>query len=62
MYHTRVIIAKNPAEAGKLAADIFETEIQKIPLLDPVGHGNYVCLAHDSIGGVLPQLHEGVYL
>lgn len=31
MYHTRVIVAKNPAEAGKLAADVFEAEIQKKP-------------------------------
>lgn len=31
MYHTRVIVAKNPEEVGKLAADIFETEISKKP-------------------------------
>jgi glucosamine-6-phosphate deaminase len=31
MLHTRVIVAENPAEVGKLAADIFETEIAKKP-------------------------------
>ncbi len=31
MYHTRVLVAKNADEAGKLAADVFETEIQKKP-------------------------------
>lgn len=31
MLHTRMIIAKNPDEVGKLAADMFEAEIQKKP-------------------------------
>lgn len=31
MYHTRIIVAKNPDEVGKLAADLFETEISKKP-------------------------------
>ena len=31
MLHTRIIVAKNPEEAGKFAADLFEAEIQKKP-------------------------------
>ncbi|MBO4343959.1 MAG: glucosamine-6-phosphate deaminase [Clostridia bacterium] len=31
MYHARVIVAKNPEEAGKFAADVFEAEIAKKP-------------------------------
>lgn len=31
MIHPRVIVAKNPEEVGKLAADLFETEIQRKP-------------------------------
>lgn len=31
MIHTRVIVAENPAEVGKLAADVFEAEIQTKP-------------------------------
>ena len=31
MLHTRIIVAKNAEEAGKLAADVFEAEIQKKP-------------------------------
>ena len=31
MIHTRIIVAKNPEEAGKLAADQFEAEIQRKP-------------------------------
>ena len=31
MLHTRVIVAENPAEVGKLAADVFEAEIAKKP-------------------------------
>ena len=31
MYHTRIIVAKNPEEAGKSAADIFETLIATKP-------------------------------
>ena len=31
MLHPRIIVAKNPEEAGKLAADKFETEIQMKP-------------------------------
>ena len=31
MIHPRIIVAKNPEEAGKLAADLFEAEIQKKP-------------------------------
>ena len=38
-----------------------ETEIQKIPMSDPVGHGNPVHLTHDGISGVLPFLYQGIY-
>ena len=31
MIHPRIIVAKNPEEAGKLAADLFEAEIQRKP-------------------------------
>ena len=31
MLHPRIIVAKNPEEVGKFAADVFETEIQKKP-------------------------------
>ena len=31
MYHARIIVAKNPEEVGKLAADCFEAEIAKKP-------------------------------
>ena len=31
MIHTRIIVAKNPEEVGKLAADMFECEIQRKP-------------------------------
>lgn len=31
MYHARILVAKTPEEVGKLAADVFETEIQKKP-------------------------------
>ena len=31
MLHTRIIVAKNPAEVGKLAADVFENVIGKKP-------------------------------
>lgn len=31
MLHPRIIVAKTPEEVGKLAADVFETEIQKKP-------------------------------
>ena len=31
MIHTRIIVAKNPEEVGKLAADVFEAEIQRKP-------------------------------
>lgn len=31
MIHTRILVAENAAEAGKLAADVFEAEIQRKP-------------------------------
>ncbi len=31
MIHPRIIVAKNPEEVGKLAADLFEAEIQRKP-------------------------------